>query len=255
MNSVLLAFAMFSRIPVPNVAWNEKNMRYLLAAFPLVGVAVGAALLAWDWLCASLALGGLLRGAGFVLLPLLITGGIHMDGFCDTVDALASHGDVEKKRRILKDPHIGSFAAIAACAYIVVFSALGAEAAFSFREMLCFSLTFMLSRSMAGLAVILFPCSPESGLGRSFQSAAHKRSVLAVLLAVIAGLGLAMTLLGGVAGVVAFGGTILLLGWCRRVAAVHFGGMGGDLSGWLLQMCEILSLAALVLVPRIVDKL
>ena len=32
---------MFSALPMPQFDWNEKNMRYALCAFPLVGVVCG----------------------------------------------------------------------------------------------------------------------------------------------------------------------------------------------------------------------
>ncbi len=43
LRSLLTAFSMFSRLPVPTLKWNEGNMRYLLVMFPLVGIAVGQA--------------------------------------------------------------------------------------------------------------------------------------------------------------------------------------------------------------------
>ena len=36
-----VAFAMFSALPVPQFAWNQKNMRYAICAFPLIGVVIG----------------------------------------------------------------------------------------------------------------------------------------------------------------------------------------------------------------------
>ena len=42
LETVSVAFSMFSALPVPHVMWDEKNMRYALCAFPLVGVAAGA---------------------------------------------------------------------------------------------------------------------------------------------------------------------------------------------------------------------
>ena len=47
-----------------------------------------------------------------VIIPLVITGGFHVDGFMDTVDAIRSYRSKEEKLEILKDPHIGSFAVI-----------------------------------------------------------------------------------------------------------------------------------------------
>ena len=38
LQTIAVAFAMFSALPMPQFDWNEKNMRYALCAFPLVGV-------------------------------------------------------------------------------------------------------------------------------------------------------------------------------------------------------------------------
>ena len=41
LQTIAVAFAMFSAVPVPQFGWNEKNMRYALCAFPLVGLLCG----------------------------------------------------------------------------------------------------------------------------------------------------------------------------------------------------------------------
>ena len=46
LETVCVAFAMFSALPVPHVDWNEQNMRYAMAAFPLVGAVIGALVVA-----------------------------------------------------------------------------------------------------------------------------------------------------------------------------------------------------------------
>ncbi len=255
MKTILLAFALFSRIPLPNMELKEENMRFLMAAFPLVGVAVAVAVVAWDWLCAFLGFGPFLRGAVFAVLPIMISGAIHMDGFCDTADALASHGDAEKKQRILKDPHTGAFAVIAAFAYILAFGALAAEGFASAALLHCFALAFVLSRCLTGLAVILFPGAPQSSLVKQFRDAAAKRICAIILLSLLAALFVAMILLGGAAGLVAFAAPLALFLRMKHVAAKQFGGMSGDLSGFLLHLCELASLAAVVVVPKILEKL
>ena len=104
------AFALYSRIPMPPLDWESGARRYTLYAFPLVGLAVGGGLLLWTWLAGALGLGQLLWAAGMTAIPLLITGGIHLDGFCDVCDALASHQSRERKLEIMADPHVGAFA-------------------------------------------------------------------------------------------------------------------------------------------------
>ena len=111
LQTIAVAFAMFSALPMPQFDWNEKNMRYALCAFPLVGVVCGAL---WC-VCGVLPLPAAARAAGFCLVPVWVTGGIHLDGYADTCDALSSYGDTAKKLEILKDPHCGAFAVIRLC--------------------------------------------------------------------------------------------------------------------------------------------
>ena len=113
LQTIAVAFAMFSALPMPQFDWNAKNMRYALCAFPLVGAVCGAL---WC-LCGMLPLPALARAAGFCLVPVWVTGGIHLDGYADTCDALSSYGDTAKKLEILKDPHCGAFAVIRLCSY------------------------------------------------------------------------------------------------------------------------------------------
>ncbi len=71
LETTAVAFAMFSAVPVPQPVWNEKNMRYALCAFPLVGVVCGLAWWGWAALAARLSFPLLLRAAGLCLAPVL----------------------------------------------------------------------------------------------------------------------------------------------------------------------------------------
>lgn len=247
--SVVTAFAMFSVIPMPRVKWEPENRRYALAALPLVGAVVG--LCAWGWarLCELLSFGAALLGAGAALLPLLLTGGVHMDGFCDTVDALASHAAPEKKREILKDPHIGAFAAIGAGMYLLAYFALCAELFRDARALPLLTLIPVMSRAAAGFACVCAPAGGE-GLLSAFRGAAGRGSaaVLGAWFALAAAgmmwfdlpCGAAMTLVSAACAALV-----------SRMARRQFGGMSGDLAGYLVQIGELAMLAGLVLIRRI----
>ena len=252
--SVLIAFAMFSRLPMPRLDWSRENMRYAMAAFPLVGVVVGLAVLLWDMAAVRLGIGPLLRGAGLGLLPVAITGGIHLDGFCDTVDALSSHAEPERKQEILKDPHMGAFAAIAVSAYLVLYCALATELPTG-PDMRCFALLFVLSRALSGFAVVTFPCARDSGLGRTFHDAAARTANGVILAFVAAACLMLLSVWGEWAGTAAALVSLLCLGYYRRVAMREFGGISGDLSGWFLQVCEMATLAVLVFAGKIIAVL
>ena len=108
-------------------------------------------------------------------LPVLVSGGIHTDGFIDTVDALSSYGDKEKKLEILKDTHTGAFAIIGAVMYYLLFFGFMTEI-WDIKATIAVSVGFVLSRSLSGLAIGIFKCAKNSGLLYTFKSAAHKKN-------------------------------------------------------------------------------
>ena len=111
---------MFSKIPMPQAEWTEENMKYMLCFFPFIGTAIGIVLLAAEWICRYLGFGNSFTAMVLVLVPVILTGGIHIDGLLDTSDALSSWRDREKRLEILKDSHAGAFAVITACVYFFV---------------------------------------------------------------------------------------------------------------------------------------
>jgi len=242
LETVAVAFAMFSAIPMPQFAWNARNMKYSLCAFPLVGAVIALALWSWELFCARFLLPAILRGAGLCLLPVLITGGIHLDGYADTCDALASHSDIEKRQEILKDPHLGAFAAIRLCAYFLADFALWTSTE-NLRLPVLLGL-FCLSRALSGLALTLFPLRPGSGLARSFAEASDRKRVRTVL--TVSAVLLALLLISQRAGETVLAAGLVFL-YYRRMCVKDFGGLSGDLAGWFLQTAELWMLLALVI--------
>jgi len=251
LRSIATAFLMFSRVPMPKVEWKPENMRFALAALPLVGVLTGLVLWGWAWLCGALSIGGILFAAGMTLLPLLVSGGIHLDGFCDTVDALASHAEPERKREILKDPHAGAFAVIGVCAYLLASFALYTELSTEKTAILLACLIPVLSRSAGALASFGTP-SDGAGLLHTMRSSADRRAavwILAVWCALgAAGMLLLSPLTGGVMAVIAVLCAVLTV----RLAKRQFDGMSGDLAGFCIQVCELGMLCGLILTQKAV---
>ena len=188
--SLFIAFSMYSAIPMPQVDWDREGMALPLCWFPFIGIPIGLALWGWHLLCQWLVLGRLLTAAGFTLLPVVITGGIHLDGFCDACDALASRQSPEKKLEIMKDPRTGAFGVMGVTGYLLL--TCGVWDSFLFwwegRSFGAVCLGFVLSRALSGLAVATFPLAKQSGLVYTFAATAHKKTVALTngLLAVLA---------------------------------------------------------------------
>ncbi len=243
--SFIMAFSMFSVIPMPQIQWKKENMKYMLAWMPLVGVCAGALQAGWLYVCGALSFGPLLFAAGLVLLPLILTGGIHMDGFMDTVDALSSHASVEKKREILKDPNTGAFAVIYCVCYIVLSIALCAEVPRTPASVLMLGLHQVSARALGAFASVCFPSSSNTGLQHTFRDAAAKRvAVLLIIWEAACALGMFfLSFTCAAACVIVFFLSALYL---YRMSSKEFGGMSGDLAGYIITLSELLMLICYV---------
>ena len=245
-SSLAVALSMYSKIPVPTVDWNEKNMKYAMCFFPVVGVAAGALMYAAAYVLLTYTdCGSFFFAAVMTLIPVLVTGGIHVDGFADTMNALNSYGDRKKKLEILKDPHTGAFAVIWVCAYFLFNAALWSEADLSVFP--AAALVFPLSRSLSGISVVSFHPAKNSGLLRTFQDGAQRKRVRVVLIlwaAVCAG---GMIWLSPIPGSLAVAAALIEFAYYYGLSRKQFGGATGDLAGYFLQICEIAMLAVLVI--------
>lgn len=236
--SICVAFSMYSKIPMPRVEWNEKNMKYAMCFFPLVGAVIGGLMLLVRFLCGRFGFSTSVYAVVMTALPVLVSGGIHTDGFIDTVDALSSYGDKEKKLEILKDPHTGAFAIIGAIMYYLLFFGFMTEI-WDIKAAIAVSVGFVLSRSLSGLAIGIFKCAKNSGLLYTFKSAAHKKTIVTVMILYIA-LCVAMLCFTGVYGLGTICAAVISFLWYRHVAYSKFGGITGDIAGYFVCICEVL---------------
>ena len=235
--TIAVAFAMFSAIPVPQPVWNDRNMRYALCAFPLVGVVLGLLWWCWGALCGVLDLPELLQAAGFCLLPPIVTGGIHLDGYADTSDALASHADPVRKQEILKDSHIGAFSVIKLAEFGLIYVAALSQIV-DYRALKVFCCGFFLSRCLSGLSVVSFRSAKTDGMLYHFASTAHERGVKGALYAQTLLCVLFMLWLSLLAGILAVAAAFAVFGYYRWRSYREFGGITGDTAGYFLTLCE-----------------
>ena len=240
LRSLASAFLMYSRIPMPKVEWREENRRYALCFFPLIGLVIGALLFLWDCICGLLFIKGMIRGAVALMLPVLVTGGIHIDGFCDTVDALSSYSGKSRSLEIMKDPHIGSFAVIALCSMMLLQFALLCE----INNYAAVAVSFVLSRSISGLAAVTMKNARSGGSLQSFSRPAHKQITVTVLSVTAVLCALAEISTGLMTGVFVCAAAALCLVYYRFTAYRRFGGITGDTEGWFLQITETAILTA-----------
>ena len=236
-NSLIVAFAMYSKIPMPNVEWSKENMKYPLCFFPLVGAVIGAVLCGWRIAYPYLCNGDILPAVVFVIVPVIISGGIHVDGFIDTVDAICSNKTMERKLEILKDIHTGASAVIITLSYFCI--ALGVWSEMPIDAVPVLAVGFVLSRALSGLAIVIFPQAKTSKLLAAFADAAHKKVVGIVMVIYIIACAALMCYLEPLYGSIGVLGAALSFAYYYYTSKKHFGGITGDVAGYFVQVCEL----------------
>ncbi|MBR2048118.1 MAG: adenosylcobinamide-GDP ribazoletransferase [Oscillospiraceae bacterium] len=236
MKTYLHAFAMcqsmFCAIPAPQI-WDEKAKDKMLLFLPLVGLEIGAIWAGLAWLCRFLELPGLITGLILCAWPYLGTGFLHLDGFMDVTDAVKSWRDLERRRAILKDSHVGSFAVIGIVLLILAqFACFASVPAHGDFRILLF--VPAVSRCCSSLAVTgLKPMSTSQYADRNLP-----RSHLAVLGLMLCGLLAGGFLLCGNYGFVCVG-CVVGYGFALRRGYCSLEGMNGDISGYALTIGEL----------------
>ncbi len=244
LQSLCTAFSLYSRISVPKDCVTEDGCRYALCFFPCVGVVTGTVMILYAWLAGAVSLGHTAFCCIGTAIPLIITGGIHMDGFLDTADALSSFSAPEKKREILKDPHAGAFAFIWGAVYLLLY-----VAAFSELKSSAFPAIagiFVLSRALSGYSVVAFKKAEGPGMVKSLSESSDTLAVK-ICMAVWTAVSMVFFLLtaGLLTMLAETAAALICLAACYGLARREFGGMSGDLAGFFLQVCELLLLIIL----------
>ncbi|MGX8697865.1 MAG: adenosylcobinamide-GDP ribazoletransferase, partial [Prevotella sp.] len=190
-----------------------------------------------------------LLGAGLTVIPIIISGGIHMDGLADVIDAQSSHANPERKREILKDPHVGAFAIIGVGCYLLSYFGFACEV--HPHQLVALACTPVISRCLSGFATVTFRPSKTDGMFAS-ESRTSSATRVRILLGVQGALAIVLLASQGVlVCLAALGAGIATLACVHHVANRDFGGMSGDLAGFFLQMAELAMLVSIVVAGRL----
>ena len=242
----VVAFSMYSKIPMPRIEWTKKNMKYCICFFPLIGLVMGGLMCGWFYLAGRLALDVNLRTAVLILIPVAVTGGIHLDGLLDTADALSSYKSQEEKLQILKDSHAGAFAIIIGICYFVLAFGVYSEITLEQLRVLCCG--FVLSRAFSGLGLVSLKKARNTGLLYTFADASANRRVAYVMIVYLAVTAAVMLWISPVLGSAAALLGLLAFVWYRHMSYHKFGGITGDLAGCFVQVAELVMAFGIVLV-------
>ena len=237
LKSFIIAFSIYSKIPVPQFEWKEEDMKYMLCFFPWIGAVIGGGVYLWSCLCGIFDVGEICHALIGAAVPLVITGGFHVDGFMDTMDAFHSYRPREKKLEILKDSHIGAFAVIILAVYGIIYIGAFSEVADpKLLKIVCGG--FFLARCLSGISVVTFPSAKKDGMLYLFASSSQK--VIVKWSLYLQGVAcicimLCQSLYAGILVVVA---AFLAFVYYYHRTKKELGGITGDTAGYFVLICE-----------------
>ena len=240
-HAFIMCQSMFCAIPAPQL-WDEKAKDKMLLFLPVVGLEMGAIWTALAWLCSFVHLPSLVTGLILCAYPYIVTGFIHLDGYMDVTDAVKSWRDLERRREILKDSHVGSFAVIGIVLLMLAQFSLFASAPETADHLILMFIPAV-SRCCSALAVTgLKPMSTSQYADR------RKPKFHMVALAVMLGIFLAAGFLFCGKYGIALIGCLAGYGLALRRAYKALDGMNGDISGYALTLGELCAVAVYALI-------
>ena len=223
MNDLRTALGLLTIFPVRYV----KISAGALGLYPAIGLFIGAMLVTAHFLL-RLALPNLVAAVLVAVLWVIITGGLHLDGFADACDALFAATTRERRLEILRDVHLGTFGAAGLMLLLMLKVATVADTAVE---------SLFLAPILGRWAIVFaatFPLARREGMAATFIAGLSRREILlATMIAV-----LCCVILGWL-GLAAFVGAAMIAGLVALFALNRLGGLTGDIYGMICESVEV----------------
>ena len=229
----LAALQFLTRIPVKAGFSGAEPPANTALFYPVVGALIGAILA----LAALISPGAPVSAAIILVLWVLITGALHLDGLADSADAwLGGFGDRERTLTIMKDSAIGVGGLVAVVLVLLLkFSALQNLLAKDTGITAALLISPFLARAVCLGLLLTTPYVREKGLGNGLVDRIDNNAAWGII---IVAPGLYLLAAGFWAGMVVVGGAMLL----RRLMMQRIGGATGDTLGATIEIIEAIAL-------------
>ncbi|MDL2211287.1 adenosylcobinamide-GDP ribazoletransferase [Erysipelotrichaceae bacterium OttesenSCG-928-M19] len=239
----LFTLSTFTKIPTPQIAYNEKNTKYTFFCLPLVGLVLGVIYFVVFTILTTLINETIIVAIALFLVNIVVTGGIHFDGYIDSMDAFKSYRNYEEKKRIIKDSTIGAFGLIyffvAALLYFIMYYYL-----VKYNLGIILLIIPIISRTLILLLVCNNAKEKNDMLDNLISEEIEKRYLIFVFLYLIIIIGLAL-LFGHinifVLCLALLGSALIYTIYFNRLFKLHFKEMNGDLCGYFIIMVEVIA--------------
>lgn len=237
MRLFLIALQFLTIIPIRLGKKAEpEELAKSLAYFPLVGILLGTCLAVLEYFLTYFLPSSVVRLI-LVAFPIAITGGLHLDGLSDTVDAIASQKSSSNALKIMQEKTIGPVGA--SCVFIFLLARYVALGEFVGMRLYTMLLLFpMVGRMSIVTACFLFPYAKKEGKGKAFiDNATSKEFLIAGITSFLLGI-----ILFDMRSLFIIGCVIFIVIFIGKYFTRKFGGLTGDTLGFFNEVGELVAL-------------
>ena len=234
MRSLRVAFGLLTTLPfrLPE-DWSAGDSGLASVWYPFVGLVIG--ILTWlMWKTTMFFFSPLVAGVVTLVIWVLLTGGLHLDGLADCCDGLLASVSVERRLEIMKDPRMGAFGVIG----LILVLLLKAAALTSLTPATSFGI--LLAASFARWCILpsaLLPLARPSGMGADFGSGFRRSFIFWGAL-----IPLAIAIILDTRGILSIVAGLIAVTFVLGLAKSRIGGVTGDVFGMVVEVVETIVL-------------
>lgn len=239
----LLSFQFFTSLPIrKQLPMNPKTVTAMYSMMPVLGILMGCTLSLLQVLNIEfLHFSNLLFAILLVVAGIVMTGGLHLDGWIDMGDAYFSYQDKARRLEILEDSRVGAFGAI--CLVVLLLLKIGFIVELLERDSQDIVFYLLAIPFSSRLALLFYFVAThtvkEKGLAAYFKSQVNPKNIWIGLIIYSVLFSILTYYFIGMIGIILLGCMLVFVLLYRKWTIKNFGGMTGDLVGALYEGTEV----------------
>lgn len=242
----LLAAVQFLTITPLRAQPSGKGLSSATSWFPVAGLLLGLALAGINLALGPLGMEPLIVNTVLIVMLIVMTGGLHLDGLADTSDALLSGKSREEMLCIMRDPHIGTMGVLSLVSVIILKIALLCSITAPWKIPALISMC-VLSRWAMSLSILLFPYARQEGKAMIFIEGKSLKSFVIATVITFAIVIIAM----GLNGLAVFALAALGAYATGKMISSKLGGITGDVIGATDELVEVITLISICILQKL----
>jgi adenosylcobinamide-GDP ribazoletransferase len=244
MNGIALLFKFMTRLPVGfEPKFDSDNLGKSMKFFPIVGMVMGIILFGFFWGLSHIIYSPMVMAVILVIIEVVLTGGLHLDGLADTFDGIFSYRSKQKMLEIMKDSRLGTNGGLVLILYFILKVALLYE--LNLIIGIPAGVVLLLTPAFARLNSVVncasAPYARATGMGKTFVDNTNGTGVIiATILTLIYG-ALVCNLFLIPYAILVIVPILMVLGYVfAKLMTRKIGGITGDTLGAVVELSEIL---------------